>query len=57
MPSRAKRSGKIPVADAYSAERVRGGEIILRTRWQRLVFVAGLGAAVVVMVVLWAVAT
>ena len=26
----------------YSAEAVRGGEIILRGRWQRLVFIAGL---------------
>lgn len=26
----------------YSAEAVRGGEIILRRRWQRLVFIAGL---------------
>lgn len=31
----------------YPAEKARGGEIILRTRWQRAVFIAGLAAAVV----------
>jgi len=32
---------------AYPAEKARGGEIILRKRWQRVVFVAGLAGAVV----------
>jgi hypothetical protein len=31
----------------YPSERARGGEIILRRRWQRVVFVAGLAGAVV----------
>ncbi|MGE0628311.1 MAG: hypothetical protein AB7O43_10835 [Hyphomicrobiaceae bacterium] len=30
----------------YPAEQVRGGEIILRTRAQRVIFIAGLAAAV-----------
>jgi hypothetical protein len=30
------------------AEKVRGGEIILRKRWQRVVFVAGLALVAVV---------
>ena len=29
------------------AEKARGGEIILRKRWQRVVFIAGLAGAVV----------
>ena len=29
----------------YSAEQARGGEIILRRRWQRVVFIAGLAGA------------
>jgi hypothetical protein len=29
----------------YSAEDVRGGEILLRTRTQRLIFIAGLAGA------------
>ena len=32
----------------YPAEKARGGEIILRKRWQRLVFVAGLAIVAVV---------
>ena len=31
----------------YPAEKARGGEIILRTRWQRAVFVVGLAAVFV----------
>jgi len=31
----------------YSAEDARGGEIILRRRWQRAVFIAGLVGAVI----------
>ncbi|HEY3147311.1 MAG TPA: hypothetical protein VGJ75_13220 [Dongiaceae bacterium] len=30
----------------YPAEKARGGEIILRKRWQRVVFIAGLAGAV-----------
>jgi hypothetical protein len=32
---------------AYPAEKARGGEIILRKRWQRAVFIASLGGAVI----------
>ena len=35
-----------------SAERARGGEIVLRKRWERLVFIAGLIGIVVLAVVL-----
>jgi hypothetical protein len=31
----------------YDAEKARGGEIILHARWERMVFVVGLGGAVV----------
>lgn len=34
-------------APHYSAEQVRGGEIILRTRIERLIFIAGLIGAVI----------
>jgi hypothetical protein len=30
----------------YPAEKARGGEIILRKRWQRVVFIAGLAGAI-----------
>jgi len=32
----------------YPAEKARGGEIILRRRWQRVLFVIGLAAPIVV---------
>lgn len=39
----------------YSTEDVRQGEIILRKRWQRIVFIAGLvGMVVVAIAVSWA---
>jgi hypothetical protein len=31
----------------YPAEKARGGEIILRKRWQRAVFIAGLAGVVI----------
>ena len=31
---------------AYPAEKARGGEIVLRKRWQRILFIAGLAGAV-----------
>jgi hypothetical protein len=37
---------------AYSAEKARGGEIVLRKRWQRAVFVAGLAAPFVLLLML-----
>jgi hypothetical protein len=36
-----------------SAEKARQGEVILRKRWQRLVFIAGLAGIVVVALVWW----
>ena len=36
-----------------SAEDARGGEIVLRTRARRLIFVAGLVAVIVVVVLAW----
>jgi hypothetical protein len=32
--------------ESYPAEKARGGEIILRKRWQRVVFIAGLAGTV-----------
>ena len=34
--------------DVSEAEKVRGGEIVLRRRWQRIVFVSGLVGIVTV---------
>ena len=44
-----------PAADRpphYSAEKVRGGEINLRTRAERLIFIAGLAGAVILALLL-----
>ncbi len=32
----------------YSAEKARGGEIILRARWQRAIFIGGLVGAMLI---------
>jgi hypothetical protein len=32
---------------SYSADQVRGGDIVLKWRWERLVFIAGLAGCVV----------
>jgi len=37
----------------YPGEKARGGEIILRSRPQRLIFIAGLVGAVLLVVLLW----
>jgi hypothetical protein len=37
---------------AFAAQDVRQGEIILRRRWQRLVFIGGLAIAVLVVLLL-----
>jgi hypothetical protein len=37
---------------SYPAEKARGGEIILRRRWQRVVFIAGLAGAALLGLVL-----
>jgi hypothetical protein len=36
----------------YPAEKARGAEIVLRRRWQRWVFIGGLAAAVVLVLIL-----
>ena len=41
-----------PQPPPYPAEKARGGESILRRRWQRIVFIGALVAAVVVALVL-----
>ena len=41
-----------PKPEPYPAEKARGGEIILRTRARRMIFIAGLVGAVVLVLVL-----
>ena len=48
QPASAAKSALRP----YSAEKARGGEIILRTPQRRFIFIAGLAAAVVFAVLL-----
>ena len=36
----------------YPADKARGGEIILRTRTQRMIFIAGLAGAVALVILL-----
>jgi hypothetical protein len=36
----------------YPAEKARGGEIVLRKKWQRAVFIAGLAAPLVLLLIL-----
>ena len=36
----------------YPAEKARGGEIILRRRWQRIVFIAALALPVILLLAL-----
>jgi len=49
MPADDTRSATPP---EYPAEKARGGEIVLRRRWQRIVFVAGLAGGVVLLAIL-----
>jgi hypothetical protein len=45
--------GTSPASHApYPAENARGGEIILRHRWQRLVFILGLAAPIILVLLL-----
>ena len=37
-----------PVAPTYPADKARQADIVLRTRWQRIIFIAGLVACGVV---------
>jgi hypothetical protein len=36
----------------YPAEKARGGEIILRTAWRRIIFISGLAGAVLLAILL-----
>lgn len=46
----ARRYGERHGPNEYSGERIRQGEIILKRRWQRIVFVAGfVGLALVLL--------
>jgi hypothetical protein len=38
----------------YAAEKARGGTVVLRQRWQRALFIVGLAAPVVLLLVLLA---
>lgn len=51
MPDRPKRS-LAEEGQHHSAQDVRGGEIILRTRARRLIFIAGLAGFVILALVL-----
>ena len=41
-----------PQPPPYPAEKARGGEIVLRTRLRRLIFIGGLAAVVVIVLLL-----
>ena len=41
-----------PKQEPYPADKARGGEIILKKPWQRGIFIAGLGGAVVLVLIL-----
>ncbi len=41
-----------PGRKAYPAERARLGEIVLRKRWQRIVFISGLAGSVLLVLIL-----
>ena len=37
--------------ESYSTEQVRGGQIILRQRWEKIIFLGGLAATVLLRVI------
>lgn len=49
----AKRPQEPTEARHYSAQDARGGEIILRTRTERLIFIAGLAGIVVLVLIVY----
>jgi len=49
MPDNGDRTSPPPT---YPAEKARGGDIILRRPWQRVVFIAGLAAPIILLVLL-----
>jgi hypothetical protein len=51
MPWR-ERSHKGESPEAYPTEKARQGQIVLRKRWQRLVFIGGLALCVLLVIVL-----
>jgi hypothetical protein len=51
MPWR-ERSHKGEGPEAYPTEKARQGQIVLRKRWQRLVFIGGLALCVLLVIVL-----
>jgi hypothetical protein len=42
-----------PNKPVYPAGKARQGEIVLRSRWQRIVFIGGLVGCVVLVLILW----
>jgi hypothetical protein len=42
-----------PATTSYPAEKARQGDIVLRGRWQRTVFIGGLVGCVVLVLALW----
>lgn len=54
-PTKQRNEHKMPPVDGptpYRAEKARGGEIILRTRAHRVIFIAGLAGAFVLILLL-----
>jgi hypothetical protein len=49
MPDSEHRTSPRPT---YPAKKARGGDIILRRPWQRAIFIAGLAAPVILLVLL-----
>jgi hypothetical protein len=48
-----QEDGMAPGQPAYDATKVRGGEIVLRRPWQRIVFLGGLFGSVALLAVFW----
>jgi hypothetical protein len=48
-----KEAGKDAEPIVLSAQAARQGDIVLRRRWQRIVFIAGLAATVLLAAGLW----
>lgn len=51
-PKAETRPSESVVPDAYPAEKARQGEIILKTKWSRIVFLTGLFGGFVLLAVL-----
>jgi hypothetical protein len=46
-------NGRQPERHVYPAEKARGGEIVLRSRRQRIIFIGGLVGCVLLVLILW----